>query len=34
MYHSFTSDAPLEVYVSVNGDNGDVYSAQCSYVSG
>ena len=24
---SFTSDAPLQVYVSVNGDNDDVYSA-------
>ena len=34
VHHSFTSDAPLEVYVSVNGDNGDVYSAQCSCVSG
>ena len=28
VHHSFTNDAPLEVYVSVNGDNSDVYSAQ------
>ena len=34
LHHSFTSDAPLEVFVSLNSDNGDVYSAQCSCVSG
>ena len=34
VYHSFTCDAPLETYVALNGDNGDVYSAQCTCVSG
>ena len=34
VYHSLTCDSPLEVFVSLNGDTGDVYSAQCSCVSG
>ena len=34
VHHSFTSDAPLEVFVSVNGENGDVYSTQYSCMSG
>ena len=34
VYHSLTCDAPLETYVALNGDTGDVYSAQCSCVSG
>ena len=34
VHHSLTCDSPLEVYISLNGDNGDVYSAQCSCVSG
>lgn len=34
VYHSFSCDSPLEVFVSLNADNGDVYSAQCSCVSG
>lgn len=32
--HSLTMDLPLETYVALNGDTGDVYSAQCSCVSG
>ena len=34
VHHSLTCDAPLETYVALNGDNGDVYSAQCTCVSG
>jgi len=34
VHHSYSSDAPLEVFVSLNADNGDVYSAKCSCVSG
>ena len=34
VYHSLTCDSPLEVFVALNGDTGDVYSAQCSCVSG
>ena len=34
VHHSLTCDSPLEVYVSINGDNGDVYSGKCSCVSG
>lgn len=34
VYHSLTCDSPLEVYISINGDNGDVYSGKCSCVSG
>ena len=33
VHHSFSCDLPLEVFVSLNADNGDVYSAQCSCVS-
>ena len=29
VYHSLTCDSPLEVFVALNGDTGDVYSAQC-----
>ena len=34
VHHSLTCDSPLEVYISINGDNGDVYSGKCSCVSG
>ena len=34
VYHSLICDSPLEVYVSINDDNGDVYSGKCSCVSG
>ena len=34
VYHSLTCNLPLEVFVALNGDTGDVYSAQCSCVSG
>ena len=34
VYHSLTCDSPLEVYISINGDNGDVYSGKCTCVSG
>ena len=34
IYHSLTCDAPLEVFVALNGDTGDVYAGQCSCVSG
>jgi len=34
VHHSYSSDAPLDVFVSLNADNGDVYSAKCSRVSG
>ena len=27
-------DLPLETFLALNGDTGDVYSAQCSCVSG
>jgi len=34
IHHSLSCDTPLEVYVAVNGDNGDVYAGKCSCVSG
>ena len=34
VHHLLTCDAPLETYVALNGDSGDVYSAQCTCVSG
>lgn len=34
VHHSLTCESPLEVYIAVNGDTGDVYSGQCSCVSG
>ena len=34
VHHSLTCESPLTVFVSVNGDNGDVYSAKCDCVSG
>ena len=34
VHHSLICDAPLETYITLNGDNGDVYAAQCSCVSG
>ena len=34
VHHSLTCDVPLETFVALNGDNGDVYSAQCTCVSG
>ena len=33
VHHSLSCKAPLEVFVALNGDTGDVYSAQCSCVS-
>ena len=32
--HSLSMDVPLETFVALNGDTGDVYSAQCSCISG
>ena len=32
--HSLTKDLPLETFVAMTSDTGDVYSAQCSCVSG
>lgn len=32
--HSLTMDLPLEVFVALDGDTGDVFSAQCNCVSG
>ena len=32
--HSLSMDVPLETFVALNGDTGDVYSAQCSCTSG
>ena len=34
VYHSLSCDSPLEVFVALNGDLGDVYAAQCSCISG
>jgi len=34
VYHSYSSDAPLEVFASLNADNEDEYSAKCSCVTG
>ena len=34
VYHSLSCEDPLEVFVSLNGDTGDTYAAQCSCVSG
>ena len=34
VHHSLSCEAPLQVYVALNGDTGDVYSAQSSCVSG
>uniref|UniRef100_A0A1X7TT93 SWIM-type domain-containing protein n=1 Tax=Amphimedon queenslandica TaxID=400682 RepID=A0A1X7TT93_AMPQE len=31
---SFTCESPLLVFVSINGDNRDVYAAKCNCVSG
>ena len=33
-HHSYNCDTPLEVFVSMNAENEDVYSAKCSCVSG
>ena len=33
IHHSLTCDFPLNVFVSLNGDIGDVYSAKCTCVS-
>jgi len=30
LIHSFTTDTPYEVFVSLSGDNGDVYAGQCT----
>ena len=32
VHHSYNCDAPLEVFISMNAKNGDVYSAKCSCV--
>ena len=32
--HSLSTDLTLETFVALDGDSGDVYSAQCNYVSG
>ena len=34
VHHSLSRESPLQVYEALNGDTGDVYSAQCSCVSG
>ena len=34
VHHSYNCDAPLEVFVSMNPENWDVYSAKCLCVSG
>ena len=34
VHHSLSCDSPLEVFVSLNGDTGDVYAAKCNCVSG
>ena len=32
--HSVSTDLPLETFVALDGDSGDVYSAQCNCISG
>ena len=34
IHHSLTCDSPLDVYVVVNSDNGDIYSGRYSCASG
>ena len=34
VHHSLSCESPLQVYVTLNVDTGNVYSAQCSCVSG
>ena len=34
VHHLYNCDAPLEVFVAMNAENGDVCSAKCSCVSG
>ena len=34
VHHSLSCNSPLEVFVSLNGDTGDVYAAKCNCVSG
>ena len=34
VHHSLSTDPPLEVFVSINADSGDVYGGQCNCVSG
>lgn len=34
VHHSLTCESPLQVFVSLNGNTGDVYSAKCTCVSG
>ena len=34
MQHSLSIDLPLETFVALDGDSGDVYSAQCNCVQG
>jgi len=33
VHHSLTCDTPLELYVSINAENGDVHSGKCTCVS-
>ena len=33
VHHSLSCEAPLKVFVALNRDTGDAYSAQCSCVS-
>ncbi len=34
VHHSLTCESPLQVFVSINGNSGEVYSAKCNCVSG
>ena len=34
VHHSYNCDTSLEAFISMNAENGDVYSAKCSCVSG
>ena len=34
VHHSLSCESPLLVFVSINGETGDVYSAKCNCVSG
>lgn len=34
VHHSLTCNSPLNVFVSLNGDTGDMYSRKCTCVSG
>ena len=34
VHHSYNCDAPPEVFISMNAENENVYSAKCSCISG